>query len=81
MNRVWKWVLAALAITAVIALGGLAYIYVASEQILARTYSLPPSHIRVTRPPSPGVIISSRPRAARAATAKICKARSLRISG
>jgi mono/diheme cytochrome c family protein len=49
MNRGWKWAAAGLAGVAVIALCGLAYIYIASEQIIARSYPLLPSHIHASR--------------------------------
>jgi cytochrome c553 len=48
MRQIWKWVAVAAAGLAVLVLAAVGYVYFASDQIIARHYSLPPSHIHAS---------------------------------
>ncbi|MFL6688879.1 MAG: c-type cytochrome [Alphaproteobacteria bacterium] len=47
----WKWAAVAAASVAVFAIVAVAYVYLASQQIIGRTYPLPPSHIHASTAP------------------------------
>jgi mono/diheme cytochrome c family protein len=51
MRRLWKWAGLVLAGIILVSLAALGYVYLASEQIVARRTSLPPSHIHASADP------------------------------
>ena len=52
MRRFWKWAAYGGAGAAVLAVAALGYVYAASEQIIARRYPLPPSHVHASTDPN-----------------------------
>ncbi|HEX3945694.1 MAG TPA: c-type cytochrome [Rhizomicrobium sp.] len=52
MRRFWKWVGIALGGIALFALAAVAYVYVASEQIIGKRYPLAPSHVHASTNPT-----------------------------
>src|SRR4051794_28827747 len=51
MRGIWKWGAVAAVSVAVLAVVAVAYIYLASQQIIGRTYPLPSSHIHASTDP------------------------------
>jgi cytochrome c553 len=52
MQRFWKWAGIGTGAVALLALFAVAYVFIASEQIIARRYPLPSSHIHASTDPS-----------------------------
>jgi cytochrome c553 len=51
MRRFWKWAGIGVGAIALVSLVAISYVYIASEQIIAQRYPLPPSHIHASADP------------------------------